>query len=473
MSHHTYPSVSDDIRCDCAVIGGGLSGIFTAHLLARKGMSVALFEADSIASGKTCRSTAKVTLAHSTAYSFIARHVSEEASRKYAAANLAGMRLFTSLIDEYFGKGFGERDFYLYSKYGSHRLADEFRAMSMGGIECSAVHDTPLPFSVKSAVLLPNQRQIEPVSFTRKVCEAGKFRVYENSPVIFVDHRTLYSHGHRITAPRIVITTNYPMSVPLFASPVKLCRKTSCAVKMSGIGGRFPEIMSYGEDVEVGLRREGDDSVIVSGMGERGGAHSYTIEHLVEQVREFAPDSAVTEIWTNNDTYTHDMIPYAGEVYPGVYLACGYSAWGMTNSAAAAVILAEEVAGGKLWYADVFAPRGMKRGVGMIGNPNFAEHLSTAVGGYAKRILGTVKATAEDVGIGEGKIIMSGGRKCGAYRDEDGVMHFVSIRCPHLGCELGWNSVEKTWDCPCHGSRFSYTGECLSNPAQKGIGLEV
>ncbi|MBE6541772.1 MAG: FAD-dependent oxidoreductase [Ruminococcaceae bacterium] len=470
MSEKKYPSLDGDMKCDCAVIGGGLSGIFTAHLLSERGMDTVLLESGKIASGKTGRSTAKVTVVHSGAYSSISKKVSEEAARKYAAANLAGMRMFESFIDSIYGKNYGLRDMYLYSKYGSHRLAQEYNAMSMCGIECRTVHDTPLPFGVRSAVLIPNQRQIDPVDFSEKFCQRASFRIYENSPVTLVDHRTLYSCGHRIDARNIVIATNYPLSVPLFAAPVKLPRKTSCAVKMKGVGDSFPYVMAYGEDVEVGFRRDGDDSIIVSGMKDRGAGHKYTIEHLADEVREFAPDSEIESVWTNNDTYTHDGIPYVGEVYPGVYIACGYSAWGMTNSAGAAVILAEELTGGKMWYSDVFSPK--RKSMKMMFDSSFTEHMSSAVAGNMKRMFREVKDNAEDVGEDEGMIITHGGQKCGVYRDSDGKRYYVSVKCPHLGCELEWNAVDKTWDCPCHGSRFSYTGECVSNPAVKGIRIE-
>ena len=470
MTECNYPALGEDISLDCAVVGGGLSGIFTAYLLAEKGLSVGLFESGKIASGKSGRSTAKVSVAHPGVYSEIADRVSEDAAIKYAAANLAGMRLFSSLTDKLYSPHYGMRDMYVYSKYGTERLRKEYAMMSECCIECAAVHDTPLPFAVKSAVLVPAQRQIDPVDFAERLCRAGKFRVFENSPVILAGHRTISSCGHRITADKIMITTNYPLSIPIFASPIRLSRKTSCAVRLKNVD-EFPDVMAYGEDVEIGFRRDGD-SLIVSGCRARGAGHLYTAEHLLDEAREFSPDCEIVEKWTNNDTYTHDKIPYAGEVYPGVYTACGYSAWGMTNSAACAIILAEAAVGGKLWYADVFSPGNMRRSGKMLMTSDFSEHMAVSVKGNVKRMLGTVKNGADEVEKNEGMIIMHRGQKVGVYRDNDGVRHYVNVKCPHLGCELEWNAIDLTWDCPCHGSRFSYTGECISNPAVKKITAE-
>ena len=184
MAECKDPALGEDTSLDCAVVGGGLSGIFTAYLLAEKGLSVGLFESGKIASGKSGRSTAKVSVAHPGVYSEIADRVSEDAAKKYAAANLAGMRLFSSLTDKLYSPHYGMRDMYVYSKYGTERLRKEYAVMAECGIECAAVHDTPLPFAVKSAVLVPSQRQIDPVDFAARLCRAGKFRVFENSPVI-------------------------------------------------------------------------------------------------------------------------------------------------------------------------------------------------------------------------------------------------------------------------------------------------
>jgi len=177
----------------------------------------------------------------------------------------------------------------------------------------------------------------------------------------------------------------------------------------------------------------------------------------------------VVESWTNNDTYTHDGLPYSGQLRSGIWVACGYSAWGMTNSAAMAIIAAEQICGRDPWYADVFSPsRNFLHG----GKREFAEHMGTAISGVMRQMSSPPEVALSKIEPSHAAVVSSRGKRAGAYRDTDGNVHLVSLKCPHLGCELAWNSADLTWDCPCHGSRFSYTGECVSNPANTSIRLE-
>jgi len=141
----------------------------------------------------------------------------------------------------------------------------------------------------------------------------------------------------------------------------------------------------------------------------------------------------------------------------------------MTNSAAMAIVTAEQICGRELWYADAFSPRrNFLRG----GTAEFSEHIQTAVGGVVKQMSSAPDVYPGEVKTGHAETVVIHGKRAGAYRDDKGEFHLVSLKCPHLGCSLEWNLADKTWDCPCHGSRFSYTGECLSNPANRGIKIE-
>ena len=189
-----------------------------------------------------------------------------------------------------------------------------------------------------------------------------------------------------------------------------------------------------------------------------------SIIHVVLQ--SLAHGARVIEKWTNNDVYTHDMLPYVGKTRAGVYLACGFNAWGMVSGASAAVILSEEVCGREVWYADIFSPeRNFLRG----GSSSFSEHLGEAVSGSAKKYSPAPELKIAELKNGEGGVVNYHGKRMGAFRDNGGEVHLVSLRCPHIGCELEWNAVDCTWDCPCHGSRFTYDGEAIGNPAVKGI----
>ncbi|MBP3378974.1 MAG: FAD-dependent oxidoreductase [Clostridia bacterium] len=469
LSREAYPQVGGNIKCGVAVVGGGLTGVILAYLLSKRGMDVALFEANKIASGKSGRSTAKVTVAHGYKYAELHSNLSADVARKYAAANMDGLRFFRDHL--------GEREkkiMLLYSLYGQRRLMKEYSAMRECGIPCQWMDaaEVPLPFKTEGAIKLTDQYAIDPVRFADSLCRLGRFKVYENSPAEVVDSHLLVCGGHTITADCVAICTNYPTHVPTSAAPIKLSRKTSLAVKMhSDSGFSIPfGVMAYGVDGGYGYRH-GDDprEIIISGETSREAPTPLAEERLIRAALAIAPDAKIVDIWTNNDTYTHDGLPYSGRLSSGIWVACGYSAWGMTNSAAMAIVAAEQISGHDPWYADVFSPgRNILRG----GSRELATHMQTAVSGMVKQMSSPPQVSPAEIEAGHAAVVSSRGKRAGAYRDTDGSLHLVSLKCPHLGCELQWNPADKTWDCPCHGSRFTYTGECVSNPANKSIRIE-
>ena len=465
-----YPSPVDDIKCEAAVIGGGMTGVITAYLLSKKGLDTVLLEENRIASGKTGRSTAKATLAHGLIYSALSEKCSPETAKKYAAANIAGLKF----IGEHTPTS-ERRDMYLYALYGKRRVMREYKQMLECGINCEYVpgESCPMPFHCDGAIRLPDQYELDPVKFCLDLCREGRFRIYENTPVTHIGRNHVTAGGHIIECDTVSAATNYP-AFPGTAAALKISRKSSCvAAFTSETGFRFPEIMAFGADGGYGYRLArdsfGTEYLIVSGETHRGAPPVNAIERMKNAVWEFAPDALMREAWVNNDSYTHDSVPYAGKLRNGIYMACGYSAWGMTNSAACAVILAEQICGGGVWYDDVFSPH---RSFLSGGSGDFAEHMSEAISGNIKRMSAPPDLYPSEVSAGCGEIINYRGTRKGAYRDRDGRLHIVEGKCPHLGCALEWNDVDLTWDCPCHGSRFSYTGECISNPAHRGIRIE-
>ena len=468
-----FPSLDEDISCDAAVIGGGITGVLCAHALALRGLSVVLLEQYTIAhkGSKTARSTAKATVAHNLLYSTLAETVSKEAARKYAAANLAGLRFLRSIAGPQAAQ---TRDMFLYALHGERRLQREFRILYDSGIPCDYVTSAPLPFSVSGAVRLPDQLALDPAGLIRDLCSMGHFRVFEQSPVTAFrrssGRHVLFCRSHTVTAQHIVAATNYPI-ISSAGMPLKLFRQTSYAVAARCDGGfRMEDVIAFGMDGGYGYRYSPDrECLIVSGETHRGVVNPNAGKRLAQATDEAAIGSAeIVREWSSNDCCTHDGIPYIGALPNGVCIACGYGAWGMTNAASAAVILAEQLCGSGLWYDDLFAPsRNFLRG----GAAQFTEHLQVALSGAARTFSTPPDRYASEVMRDHAEIINYHGKRAGVYRAPDGHLYVVSLRCPHLGCSLEWNPEEQTWDCPCHGSRFDYTGTCLSNPAKQGIAL--
>lgn len=475
-SGEAHAPLDRDISVDAAVIGGGITGVLCAHLLAEAGLDTAVFERDTIGhgGGRTARSTAKGTVAHRTVYSDLARNVSPEASRKYAAANLAGLRLLRKL------SGAAKSDMYLYSMYGERRLSREFMFMRENGIDAEYLSGEYVPCDIReglnpaAVIRLPGQLKLDPVKLVHDVCAPGRFRVYERTEVVSAGENSLTTaYGNRVYAKYVIAATNYP-AFHEGISALRLYRMTSYAAAVRSNGGfRFPDAMAFGTDGGYGYRYAGRDGVlIVSGEAHRGAPSPNAEERLLRAAAEISSDGTieVVERWSNNDTYTHDGIPIAGRLRCGIYTACGFGAWGMTNSASAAIILAGQITGRPLWYDDIFSPgRNFLKG----GGAEFTEHAGVAIGGILKTMNAPPDLYAGEVKRGQSGIINLRGTRAGAYRDTNGQLYAVSLRCPHLGCSLEWNQEALTWDCPCHGSRFSYTGECVSDPAKRGIAIDL
>lgn len=164
-----------------------------------------------------------------------------------------------------------------------------------------------------------------------------------------------------------------------------------------------------------------------------------------------------------------DNVPYIGQYAastPSWYVATGFRKWGMTSSMAAAMLLSDAIAGRDNPYAEIFSP---DRFTPSASAKNFFKDSGHAVKGLSRQIFAPARAAVADMPEGHGGIVEVDGEKLGVYKDDDGKLFAVSARCPHLGCQLEWNPDEKSWECPCHGSRFNYLGELINGPAQDGL----
>ncbi len=463
----SYPALENDAVCDCLVVGGGLCGVLTSYLLSEAGLSVILVEAEEVMRGRSGRSTAKATVAQPYLYSNLYGHSSPRKARAVSAAMRDGMDLLYSLVGEY---GCGERtDMYYYTKYGSTRLRREYRTMLECGIDCAFLESgqSDIPDEYSAAVRIFNQLGLDATALGERLCRAGRFRAYEHTIAENIGPRGCTANGYRIRSSQTVCATNYP-PVREAENPLRYARKTSvvvrgkCSISDGKIAADTGERMYYCADCGYGIRFT-RGHILVSGMAHRGAPEEGTVEKLTEIMYKACPDAVYDAHWTSNDTYTTDSLPCVGKTRSGVYFAGGFCGWGMVSSAAAALMLKENVCGRESWYDEAFSPQ---RSVfsGTVG-----EHITSAVSAEMKNFAKAPDRTADDLLPGEGGIVGESGRRVGAYRDERGELHTVEAKCPHLGCELEWNSAEKTWDCPCHGSRFTYDGEELSSPARHGL----
>jgi len=485
-SNINYPTVEEDLKLDVAIVGGGITGILCAYLLSTKGLKIAIIEADRILQGTTGHTTAKITSQHGLIYSKIKNQLSEELAKQYADANESAIRMIEKIAEENNIKcDFVPQSAYVYTLQDKNvdKIRDEANVASALGIKAEYLEQIPLPYPIKAAVRFDNQAQFHPRKFllalAEKISQNG-VRIFEQSRIVDIEEAGNYvlttHQGKRVTAEKVIIASHYPFynKHGLYFSRIYPERSYVLAIKAKE---KYPGGMYItAEDPGRSLRSQSSDNgelIFVGGEHHKTGQGEDTVNHY-EALLGFANETfSVEDIpyrWSTQDCMTLDGLPYVGHFTsntPNLYVATGYGKWGMTNSMASSMILRDLIIDGKSAWQDVYNP---SRETILASAKNFiVENLNVA----EELIEGKFSPLPNDVEIktGEGKIIEANGERSGAYRDGQGTLHVVNTTCTHMGCEVNWNSAEKSWDCPCHGSRFSCEGDVIEGPALRPLDL--
>lgn len=479
-------------RTEIAVIGGGLAGLLTAYYLQKRGKKVVVLEANRIGSGQTRNTTAKITSQHGLIYAKLCKKYGDAKGRLYARAHQEAIEQFSDLIQkEGISCHFERLPSVLYSKTETDALRREAEAAKKLGIpayftenmerffreqllqEGSSAKEersprAELPFPVKGAVIFENQAQFHPLEFLKQLSE--KLTIYERTNVLKVKGHYLETNHGSLYADKVVFTTHYPfVNVPGFYF-LRQHQARSYVLALSGV----PRVkgMFYSEDKDGLSLRWYEDILLLGGGGHRTGTvpkKEYGYAMLCRRAEKLFPDGKVVAKWSAQDCMSQDDLPFIGAYSifrPYWYVATGFRKWGMTGAMVSARLLCDLICGEKNPYALLFSP---KRSLFHASVKKLGKDLKFSIVGLAKGHFHWPLGTGNAPERGEARILRVGLKRYGVYRDEGGELHKVSIKCPHLGCELAWNPEEKTWDCPCHGSRFDYNGNLMDDPAQKGI----
>lgn len=461
--------LTGDLEVEAAVIGGGMAGILTAFLLQEAGCQVAVVEAGRIASGQSRNTTAKITAQHGMIYQKLIRTLGAEGARQYARANQEAVQAYKALIREkQIPCDLEERCAYVYGS-DAQALQEEVQAAASLGLPAEYAHHVPIPVPAAGAVRFIGQAQFHPLKFLRHLSQG--LTVYEHTPVQQVEEDRLMTPRGCIKARHIVFACHFPfLNVPglYFA---RLHQERSYVLALEG-APRVEGMYISGEAGGWSFRNWGD-LLLLGGenhrTGESGKGGRY--KRLRQKAAEWFPGSREVACWSAQDCITPDGVPYIGRYAasrPNWYVATGFQKWGMTTSMVSATILRDMIGGKESPYARVFAPDRLET----AAIPGMAADGGKAVKGLAKRFFQMPTQAAEEIQPGEGGIVLWEGEKVGVYKDKDGSVHKVDIRCPHLECQLEWNPDEQSWDCPCHGSRFDRYGRLISGPAQEDIALD-
>ena len=420
-----FPKLEKNLETDVLIIGGGLCGVLCAYMLKNAGVDYVLLESDRICGKTTENTTAKITTQHGLIYGRIAKSRGLDFARQYYDANNEALNEYKRLC-----KGiecdFSECDAYIFTQNNEKKLTDEYELLLKLGIEAELLDTLSIPFEVNKAIKFPNQACFNPLKFVSVI--AKDLNIYENSRVEELIKTTAKANGHMVKAKRIIVATHFPFINKHGLYYLKLFQHRSYVLALENTH----EIKNmYINDTSYGLSlRSYNGLTLLGGEGHRTGKASYGWQGLEKIASRYFPNARIKYRWATQDCMTLDGVPYIGKYSlfsDNLYVATGFNKWGITSSMVAARLLCDLISGKENRYERLFSPSRS------ILKPQLVVNSAEAIGN---------------------------------------LLSFKAKRCPHLGCALVWNKQERSWDCPCHGSRFDEKGHVLDGPATNNLNIK-
>lgn len=480
-----YPKLDESVEADVGIVGGGITGITAAYLLAKQNVKVVLIDAGVILNGTTGHTTAKVTAQHGLIYNELIEHFGLEKTSMYYKANKEAIDFISETIDNYdISCDFKQEDAYLFTNSDSYlsKLEMEKQAYDKLKIPSELVKNMPLDVSMKSALVMKKQAQYHPLKYLKKLLDNAinkGAQVYENTTAVDVEYNKhpaiITRDGHRVTCRYVIQASHYPFYDGQGFYPTRMYADRAYVVGIDSpkefSGGMYINAETPTRSIrstEMGEK----ELLLISGENHKTGQGKSTMEHY-KALEQFAENNfGISDFayrWSAQDLITLDKVPYIGpttDEQQTVFVATGFRKWGMTNGTLAAKMISDIILTGESEYQDLYSPSRFQADPAVRKftsiNADVAKHL----------IKGKLENTTYMVGElknDEATVTRINGKRTGVYKDNENKLHMVDTTCTHLGCEVEWNSGDRTWDCPCHGSRFSYTGHIIEGPAERPL----
>ncbi|MGB9939845.1 FAD-dependent oxidoreductase [Methanosarcina sp.] len=459
-----YPVLSGDISVDVAIIGGGIVGITSAFLLKQAGVSVAVIEADRIAKGVTGYTTAKITSQHNLIYSRLISQLGRGQAKQYAESNQEAIERIEYIVRSWgISCDFVRKPAYVYagSEDSAQKILDEVLAARSLGLPAWFEDNLPLPFETYGSVRFNNQAQFHPRKYlcalSREI-EGDGCHIFEKTRALGIEGGepvVVKTDRGTVRAGDVIQATHFP----IVDKPGELFKRLSQSMSYvlgMHIEEAFPDGMFINAEEPVRSLRsqpaEGGELIIAVGEGHPTGHGGSAHEHyrqLEDWARSIYNVQSIDYHWLTEDVMPDDGVPLIGRLTPDSghsYLATGFRKWGMTTGTAAAIILTDTILGKDNPWTEVY-------------DPSRSEPVSRFI----------VREDLPKIEPGQGTLIEKGEDKVAVYRDQQGALYTLNPACRHMGCVVFWNDAEKTWDCPCHGSRYNARGEVIKSPAVYGL----
>lgn len=420
----SFDALSGDLKTDVLIIGGGITGLLCAKKFSELGVNYALIERERIFSGVSANTTAKITAQHGFIYDKIIMKYGVEAAKQYYKANTRAINKYEEMCSG-IDCDFERRDNYVFCRTDKSCVQKELMALQCIGANAVYKKALPLPITVVGAIKFKDQAQFNPYKFASFI--ARGLNIYENTQALSFEGHTVKTNRGKIKAKKIIVATHFPFINNHGGYFLKMYQHRSYVLALKG--AEVLDGMYVDEDLKGLSFRNYKDLLLLGGGSHRTGKRGGSYGELVAFVKAHYPNAKIVSNWATQDCMSLDSMAYIGQyskMTPDLLVASGFNKWGMTTSLVASEILCDFALDKENAYSHLFSPSRS------LLHPQLA---------------------------------------CNAFEAASALVSFSAPRCPHLGCALKWNKFEHSWDCSCHGSRFSKEGKLLDNPANSDLKL--
>ena len=471
-------------KTEICIIGAGLFGLTTAYYLSKKGKKVIVIEKGRIGEKVSGNTTGKITSQHGLFYNHLINDFGEEYAQKYLESNEQAIKNILKIIEtENIECDLEEKNSYVYTTKQEEviEIEKEVEAVNKLGKNAKFVKKIDLPFAIQGAIEFENQAQFNPRKYMYGLCEniLKENDVYEFTTALEINKSMIgydvITDKGTINAKHVVIATHYPIKNFPGLYFTKMYQSTSYVIAIK-TNQKLPQDMYINvKEPFYSFRTakyNGEQILLICGSDHKTGepiTNDGKYKELEKKAKELYPDAQILFRWNTRDCIGLDKVPYIGEfsnIMKNVYVGTGFKKWGMTLSNVAANIVSDDILGETNPYKDIFTATRVEPIKNRWEEKNMIKESVNSI------LLNKFKVEPEDIGKiknDNGAIIKINGENIGIYRDIEGKVYAVKPNCTHLGCLLSWNNLDKTWDCPCHGSRFDYKGENIYEPAIKNL----
>ncbi len=478
-------SLKSDISADVCIIGAGIFGLTTAYYLSKSGFNVVVIDKYNIGEKASGHTTAKITSQHGLIYTYLINSFGVDFAKKYLQANQEAISNIKNIIDnEDIDCDFEYQNNFVYTNDQNelNNIKKEVDSVNLLGLDAKFVDNIDLPINILGAIEFPNQAQFHPRKYMLGLAESilkNNGKIFNHTTAIKVEKNinsyTTFANDNKITSKYVVLACHYPfINIPGFYF-TKMYQDTSYIIGVKTKNKLFDGMYINAESPTFSFRTakyNNEKILLFGGLGHKTGQgttfdSSYGI--LEKEIKKIYPDSQVLYRWNTRDCITLDKVPYIGvfsNLMPNMYIGTGFNKWGMTSSNVAANIVCDGIKGKDNKYSSVFSSTRMSPIKNRWEMKNILKESSYSL------LINKIKIAPDklsNIKNNSGGIIEVDGYKVGIYKTLDGEIFAVKPICTHLGCLLAWNDLDKTWDCPCHGSRFDYTGKNIYDPAFKNL----